>query len=49
VRQPIYDIGFSAAQQLLTLIQGGEPANKLLLSYRLIERSTTAPPSKAHG
>jgi LacI family transcriptional regulator len=46
VRQPIYDIGFAAAHQLLTLIQGGNAARKITLSYRLIERETTAPPTE---
>jgi len=49
IRQPIYDIGFSAADQLFTLIRGGRPNKKLMLSHRLIERATTAPPPKVRG
>ena len=49
IRQPIYDIGFTAAHQLFTLIRGGQPPNKSTLSHRLIERATTAPPPKARG
>jgi LacI family transcriptional regulator len=45
VRQPIYDIGFTAAHQLLTILQGGRAASKVMLSYRVIERATTAPPA----
>jgi LacI family transcriptional regulator len=44
VRQPIYEIGFTAAHQLFTSIRGGRPANQSTLSHRLIERATTAPP-----
>ena len=46
IRQPIYDIGFTAAHQLFTLIRGGRSANKLTLSHRLIERATTSSPSR---
>lgn len=49
IRQPIYDIGFTAAHQLFALIGGGRCANKITLSHRLIERATTAPPPKARG
>jgi LacI family transcriptional regulator len=49
MRQPIYDIGFTAAQQLFTLIGGGRSPNKLTLSHRLIERATSAPPPKVRG
>lgn len=49
IRQPIYDIGFTAAHQLFELIRGGRPPTKLTLSHRLIERATTAPPPKARG
>lgn len=49
IRQPIYDIGFTAAHQLFTMIRGGRSPNKLTLSHRLIERATTAPPSKARS
>lgn len=46
VRQPIFDIGFNAADQLFTLIRGGRPSEKSMLSHRLIERATTAPPPR---
>jgi LacI family transcriptional regulator len=49
MRQPIYDIGFTAAQQLFTLIRGGRSPNKITLPHRLIERATTAPPPKVRG
>lgn len=44
IRQPIFDIGFTAANLLFTSIRGGKPAHRSILSHRLIERATTAPP-----
>lgn len=45
VRQPIYDMAFAATHQLLTLIQQGSASQRITLSYRLIERESTAPAS----
>lgn len=48
VRQPVYDIGHAAAEQLIKRIRRGseEPIARLELEVRLIERESTAAPSR---
>jgi len=50
VRQPVYQLGLSAAQRLLDSIQRGEPdslAGKQVLPNELIIRESTSPPGSA--
>jgi len=46
VRQPIHDMGFDAAHQLLRLMREGDATACVQLSHRLVERQTVAPPSR---
>lgn len=44
VRQPIHDMGFDAAHQLLAMMREGDATACVQLSHRLVERQTVAPP-----
>jgi LacI family transcriptional regulator len=44
LRQPIYDMGYSAAHQLLALIGGGEATACVTFSHELIGRDSAASP-----
>jgi LacI family transcriptional regulator len=44
LRQPIYDMGYSAAHQLLALIGGGEATACVTLSHELIGRDSAGSP-----
>ena len=47
VRQPLQALGAAAAEQLLALLDGEEPARRTVqLPTRLVVRETTAPPSR---
>lgn len=46
LRQPIYDMGFAAAHQLLRLLRDGEATACVQLSHRLVERHTVARPRR---
>jgi LacI family transcriptional regulator len=49
VRQPIYDMGFDAAHQLLGLMREGDATGCVQLSHRLVERQTVARPSRGES
>lgn len=47
VRQPIYDMGFAGAHQLLQLLREGDTTASLQLSHRIVERRTVGRPAAA--
>jgi LacI family transcriptional regulator len=48
VHQPIYDMGYQAANQLLQLLHTGEAARCVQLAHRIVERQSASPPSAVH-
>jgi LacI family transcriptional regulator len=44
VHQPIHDMGFAAASQLLQLLRAGEASPCVQLTHRIVERQSAAPP-----